>query len=55
MKKIDITITQVDKILELSKKGISLRDIGVLVGCSYESVRNIIKKYQKNESSKHTN
>ena len=42
-----ITKKQIDKILELYKKEISLRDIGTLVGLSYEGVRNIIKKYQK--------
>jgi lambda repressor-like predicted transcriptional regulator len=47
MEKANITIKQVDKIIDLSKKGVSLRDIGVLVGLSYEAVRQIIKKYQK--------
>ena len=45
-----ITKKQIDKILELYKKEISLRDIGTLVGLSYEGVRNIIKKYQKKDA-----
>jgi lambda repressor-like predicted transcriptional regulator len=34
-----------DKIIELKQKGLSLREIGILVKMSPEGVRNTINKY----------
>ena len=35
----------IDKIIDLNRKGLSLREISRVVGFSYESVRNVLRKY----------
>lgn len=42
-----IDTKKLDRIIRLYHKGISLRDIGQLVGISYEGVRYWLHKYQK--------
>jgi len=42
-----INIGKLDKILELRKKGLTLREIGILVGLSNEGVRYLLNRFQK--------
>lgn len=46
-KKNTTTINQLDKILELHGKKLSLREISAIVKLSHEKIRKIIKDYQK--------
>ncbi len=41
-----VILTKLDKILELREKGLTLREIGVVVKLSAERIRQILKKYQ---------
>ncbi len=50
MKTKKITAKEIDKVLELKEKGLSLRDIASVVKISHETVSKIIKKYKKVEN-----
>lgn len=39
------TVGKLDKIIDLKKKGLTLREIGVVVGLSAEGIRYLLNKY----------
>jgi len=47
MKKRQITIKQLEKIIKLRDKGLTLSEIGKLVGLSHETVRKLLARYKK--------
>lgn len=47
MKNRQTTLQQLDKVLELSRAGLTLREIAMLTGLSHQTIANLIKKYRK--------
>ena len=47
MKNRQTTLQQLDKVLELHRIGLSLREIKKLVGLSHQTIANLIMKYKK--------